>query len=83
MKYEHFLDNSNFWLDSILITNPKDNIVIHKLAEGGSYGVNVYISVSNNTNSGIHFLNLSYSQILVANYEVPMHKTYEIAIPLQ
>ena len=64
--------------DNILITNPKDNIVIDRLAEGGSYGVNVDIAVSNNTNPGIHFLNLSYSQILVANNEVSMHETFMI-----
>ena len=55
--------------DNILITNPKDNIVIDRLAEGGSYSVNVAIAVLNNTNPRIHFLNLSYSQILVANNE--------------
>ena len=63
------------------MTNPKDNIVIDRLVEGGSYDVNVDSAVSNNTNPGIHFLNLSYSQILVANNEVRMSKTFhDIAI---
>ncbi|WP_420546408.1 hypothetical protein [Nitrosopumilus sp.] len=66
-----------------MITNPKDNIVIDRLAEGGSYGVNGDSAVSNNTNSGIHFLNLNYSQILVANNEVRMPETFhDIAIPI-
>ena len=66
-----------------MITNPKDNIVIDRLAEGGSYGVNVDSAVSNNTNPGIYFLNLSYSQILVANNEVRMPETFhDIAISI-
>lgn len=57
--------------------------MIDRLAEGGSYGVNGDSAVSNNTNSGIHFLNLNYSQILVANNEVRMPETFhDIAIPI-
>ena len=55
--------------------------MIDRLAEGGSYGVNVDSAVSNNTNPGIYFLNLSYSQILVANNEVRMPEIFhDIAI---
>ena len=69
--------------DNILITNPKDSIIIDRLAQDGSYGINVDIVISNNTNPGIHFLNLSYSQILVANNETPMPETFhDIAIPI-
>ena len=69
--------------DNTLVTSPSDSIIIDKLTQGGSYGGNIDLLVSNDSNPGIHFLNLRYSQILVANNETPQPPTFQdIAIPI-
>ena len=69
--------------NTISITDKSDKIDIDELAQGGSYGGSVNLLVSNNTNPGIHFVNLKYSQVLVANNETPQPPIYQdIAIPI-
>lgn len=69
--------------DDALIINSSDTITIEELTEGGSYGINIDFSIPEKTISGIHFLNLKYSHILVANNEIPQPALfYDIAIPI-
>ena len=69
--------------NTISITGKSDKINIDELAQGGSYGGNVNLLISNNTNPGIHFVNLKYSQVLVANNEIPQPAIYQdVAIPI-
>ena len=66
-----------------LIIEPSDGISIKKLAQGGSFGENISISIPNDATPGTHFLNLKYSHILVANNETPQTPIYrDIAIPI-
>ena len=65
-----------------LVVEPK-NVRIEKLAEAGSYGKNVNLNITNDASSGIHFLNIKYSQVLVSNNETPQKPFYhDIAIPI-
>ena len=50
-------------------TEKSGSITIKKLAQGGSYGGNIDLLVSRDASFGIHFLNLKYSHVLVANNE--------------
>ncbi|NND87066.1 MAG: hypothetical protein HKM23_07075 [Nitrosopumilus sp.] len=60
-----------------------DRIVIEKLAQGGSYGGNIDLRIPSDTKPGIHFLNLKYSQVFVANNETPQPAIFhDIAIPI-
>ncbi|MHA7646339.1 COG1361 family protein [Nitrosopumilus sp. S4] len=60
-----------------------DRIIIEKLAQGGSYGGNIDLKISSDTKPGIHFLNLKYSHVLVANNETPQDAIFhDIAIPI-
>ncbi len=69
--------------DSALVTGPSDSIVIDKLAQEGSYGGNIDLSIPNDASPGIHFLNIKYSQVLVANNETPQPAIFhDIAIPI-
>ena len=69
--------------DNSIIFGSSDSIHIEKLAEGGSYGGNINFSIPDEMNSGIHFLNLKYSQVLVANNEIPQPPIFhDIAIPI-
>ena len=69
--------------DLSLIAKPSDSITIDKLSQGGSYGENFNLQIPNNVNPGIHFLNLKYSQVLVANNETPQPAIFhDIAIPI-
>ena len=66
-----------------LIIEPSDGISIKKLAQSGSFGENISISIPNDATPGTHFLNLKYSHILVANNETPQTPMYrDIAIPI-
>ena len=59
------------------------SITIGRLAQGGSFGENVRLSVPAGAEPGRHFLNLRYSQVLVANNEAPQPAAvYDIAIPI-
>ena len=63
--------------------DPSDGITIDRLAQGGSYGENINLHITNNAKPGIHFLNMKYSQVLVANNETPQSPTvHDIAIPI-
>ncbi|AFS81783.1 hypothetical protein NKOR_09680 [Candidatus Nitrosopumilus koreensis AR1] len=65
-----------------LNVEPK-NIIIDKLAQGGSYGENINLYITDNANPGIHFLNIKYSQVLVSNNKTPQEPFfYDIAIPI-
>lgn len=69
--------------DPSLIAKPSDSITIDKLSQGGSYGENINLQIPNDASSGIHFLNLKYSQVLVANNETPQPAIFhDIAIPI-
>lgn len=69
--------------DLSLIAKPSDSITIDKLSQGGSYGENFNLQIPSNVNPGIHFLNLKYSQVLVANNETPQPAIFhDIAIPI-
>lgn len=66
-----------------LIIKPSDNIIIDKLTQGGSYGENIRLQIPSDASHGIHFLNLKYSQVLVANNEIPQPAIFhDIAIPI-
>jgi len=69
--------------DNALVIGSLDSITIDKLAQGGSYGGNIDLRIPNDASPGIHFLNLKYSQVLVANNEIPEPPTFhDIAIPI-
>ena len=62
---------------------PAEPIIIGRLAEGGSFGGNIMVKVPDSANEGRHFLNLKYSQSLIANNETPQPATFhDIAIPI-
>ena len=52
-----------------LVLEPSGGLLIDKIADGGSYGENVKLNITNDANPGIHFLNIKYSHVLVANNE--------------
>ena len=69
--------------DKALLINSSNNITIEELTEGGSYGINIDFSIPEDTKPGIHFVNLKYSHILVANNETPQPALFhDIAIPI-
>ena len=60
-----------------------NNIKIDKLTQGGSFGANIDYKISEDANSGKNFLNVKYSQILIANNENPQNAIYQdIALPI-
>ena len=66
-----------------LEVGPPDRISIDRLAQGGSYGQNVGLRVVDDAVPGTHFLNIRYSQVLVANNEAPQEPTFhDMAIPI-
>ena len=66
-----------------LVIEPSNGIIIDKLAQGGSYGENVNLYITNDASTGIHFLNIKYSHVLVANNETPQEPFFhDIAIPI-
>lgn len=69
--------------DNALVPLISNNITIKKLSQGGSFGGNIDFQVSENANPGTNFLNVKYSQILVANNENPQEKIFQdVAIPI-
>ena len=69
--------------DKILAAGISDNITIGKLAQGGTYGGNIDLLIPSNSSYGVHFINLKYSQVLVANNKIPQPAIYrDIAIPI-
>jgi hypothetical protein len=76
---------------SFVISNPDfafkslgdETITIEELTTSSSFGTTLDYEVSKNTNEGIHFLNISYSQVLVSNNVDPMPATKTaIALPI-
>lgn len=66
-----------------LIIEPSDSITLDKLAQGGSYGENISLQIPNDASLGVHYLNLKYSHVLVANNETPKPPFFhDIAIPI-
>ena len=69
--------------DNALSVGSSNSIIVDKLAQGGSYGGNIDLIIPSDANPGIHFLNLKYSQVLVANNETPQPAVFhDIAIPI-
>ena len=69
--------------DNTFLPITSDMITIEKLSQGGSFGGNIDFEISKNANSGMNFLNVKYSQVLVANNESPQNAIYQdIAIPI-
>ena len=69
--------------DNALAIGTSNSINIDKIVQGGSYGGNIEFLILNDTSPGIHFLNLKYSHILVANNKTPQPAIFhDIAIPI-
>ena len=89
-----FLVENNGWEDKqdvIFVFSPDDVIIpiddneiqIDKISAGGSYGETVDFRILSDASPGSHFVNLEYSQILLANNEEPQPPTHaNIAIPI-
>ncbi len=89
-----FLVQNNGWEDKqdvIFVFSPDDVIIpiddneiqIDKISAGGSYGETVDFRISSDASPGTHFVNLEYSQVLLANNEEPQPPTHaNIAIPI-
>ena len=70
--------------DNSFVFDLDNAIIIEKLAQGGSYGVNIEFSIPDKANEGIHFLNMKYSHILVANNQTPQPRIFnDIALPIK
>ena len=60
-----------------------EKIIIGELTTTSSFGTTLDYHVANNANVGTHFLNISYSQVLVSNNVDPMVPTKSnIALPI-
>ncbi|MFB5597577.1 MAG: hypothetical protein ACE5RJ_00960, partial [Nitrosopumilaceae archaeon] len=69
--------------DDAIIALGKTEIVIEKISTGGSYGETIDFQISSDASLGDHFLNLDYSQVLLANNEKPQDPTStSIALPI-
>ena len=89
-----FLVENNGWEDKqdvIFVFSPDDVIIpiddneiqIDKISAGGSYGETVDFRILSDASPGTHFVNLEYSQVLLANNEEPQPPTHaNIAIPI-
>ena len=75
-----FVFSSN---DGSFVPVTSNEIIIEKLSQGGSFGTNLDFSIVDNSNPGVHFLNVRYSQVLVANNESPQAPIFrDMAIPI-
>ena len=89
-----FLVKNNGWEDkqdvtftfspsNSIIPIEKDSIQIEKIAAGGSYGETIDFRIASDASLGSHFLNLEYSQVLLANNEEAQPPTQtNIAVPI-
>jgi len=69
--------------NKVLAAGISDSITIDKLTQGGTYGGNIDLLIPNNSSSGVHFINLKYSQVHVTNNKTPEPTIYhDIAIPI-
>ena len=72
-----------FGPDNVIIPIEDDEIQIDKISAGGSYGETVDFRILSDASPGSHFVNLEYSQVLLANNEEPQPPTHaNIAIPI-
>ncbi len=89
-----FLVENNGWEDkqdvvfvfassNTIVPIQKNEIRIDKISAEGSYGETVDFKIAADASPGSHFLNLEYSQVLLANNEEPQPATQaHIAIPI-
>jgi hypothetical protein len=69
--------------DKTIVPVESDSITIEKLSQGGSYGGKIDFRISDDVNPGNNFLNVKYSQVLIANNENPQNPIFQdIAIPI-
>jgi len=61
----------SFGPDSTITPKEKNEIRIEKISAGGSYGETIDFKIRPDASVGSHFLNLKYSQVLLANNEKP------------
>ena len=72
-----------FSQDGAIIPISKNEIQIEKISAGGSYGETIDFRISSDASDGSHFINLDYSQVLLANNEHAQPPTQtNIAIPI-
>ncbi len=72
-----------FSQDGAIIPISKNEIQIEKISAGGSYGETIDFRISSDASVGSHFINLDYSQVLLANNEHAQPPTQtNIAIPI-
>jgi len=72
-----------FSQDGAIIPISKNEIQIEKISAGGSYGETIDFSIASDASVGSHFINLDYSQVLLANNEHAQPPTQtNIAIPI-
>ena len=72
-----------FSSDDVIIPIDNNEIQIDKISAGGSYGETVDFRILSDASPGTHFVNLEYSQVLLANNEEPQPPTHaNIAIPI-
>ena len=69
--------------DDAIIAIDKSQIIIEKISAGGSYGETIDFQVKLDASLGDHFLNVDYSQVLLANNEEAKAPTStSIALPI-
>lgn len=67
---------------SVLIKN--GTLTINRFSTGSSYGGTIDLVAANDTQLGIHYLNILYSQVLLSHNETPQPLTQKnIAIPIE
>jgi len=72
-----------FGSSNTIVPIQKNEIRIDKISAEGSYGETVDFKIVEDASPGSHFLNLEYSQVLLANNEEPQPATQaNIAIPI-
>ncbi len=73
----------SFNSDDSIIALDKSKIIIEKISAGGSYGETIDFQIKSDSSLGDHFLNLDYSQVLLANNKEPQAPTStSIALPI-
>lgn len=69
--------------DDAIVALDKREVVIKKISAGGSYGETIDFKIISNASLGNHFLNIDYSQVILANNEEPQAPTGKsIALPI-
>lgn len=69
--------------DSVIIPIEKNLIQIEEIAAGGSYGETIDFKIASDASLGSHFVNIKYSQVLLANNQNAKPPTQtNIAVPI-